>query len=75
MKTDTYDEAFVKAVDLADRLNRPVELMKNYFGGSSVGLFLLDEKGQPQEKVNGQIVWPNSGHTKAQWRIKQQSHH
>ena len=44
---DTYDDAMVKAVAMADRLGREVEVRKNAFGEYDVSIALFySEKGQ-----------------------------
>jgi hypothetical protein len=67
----TYDQAMVEAVAKANRLQRPVQVARDYFGHFHTSLFVMDmQTGQPREPIRGHIVRPGDPLTAAQVAIR-----
>lgn len=63
----TYGETFNEAVEMANRLNMDVGLMKNAFGGWSILLLPLPENRRGEER-RCQVVMPGTPRTNSDLR-------
>ena len=66
----TYEEAFNQAVEMANRLNMDVGLMRNALGGWSIFLLPLPENRRGGE-LRCQVVTPGTPPTTSDLRSKE----